>query len=475
LLKEAKARITTLGVGDWQAEETKEFDEEISEEEVCPIRDIALDWLQGTTPRLKIFLDRDVIENEVHSTDEGELDFEVDGRRLTRWFRQSDGSWAGNDHIYAEPDKQRENPNLSPRTFRVLFGSGESLLEWDFSDSGLSMEVLLFDLDRGKTVNTGMERLDPNRRYAIICDRNCELQGCDPVETFERNGISKKVIRFASPLNRNLCISYRDFILWQPVHTESDKHPHPNITLKTHGTKVLSLQDRSKLILEGLPEDAESVALLIHTKILKVQKEDGRWITSKEVTITPELAARQRRVRVRFISGERSTTIVPRLEFSLLGVAMLRSKRSQDGESMSFEVLNQDEELNRSEVTTHLSIWTPKQDMNALVLENNYRVGKVRHRKIKLKSIPGHGGELNVINNGDVFEFGVTCLDTGCISSYTPSLLGCDAQLKFTSDKSVTENGYVIYICMLVKIESQNLIYYRMNAYNLTLLIGSGK
>ncbi|MFQ5885424.1 MAG: hypothetical protein ACE5IO_10040, partial [Thermoplasmata archaeon] len=273
LLEEAKARIATLGTGEWKAEETGMYEEEVSEEELCPIAGIALEWSQGTAPRLRFQLDRQAIEDEVAGTDVKELDFYVDSKKLSRWLRQRDGSWAGDEYIHAEPDKSKQQPNLSPHTLVVRSISGETLVEWDIAESGLSEEVLVFDLERERIVKAGSERLEPNRKYAIICDRESELQGCDAVETFERSGISRKAIRLPSPLDENLCITYEDFVLWQPVQAESDQRLRFSLALTTPEAKALSLHDRSKLFLEGLPEDAESVELLIHRKKYEVQSE----------------------------------------------------------------------------------------------------------------------------------------------------------------------------------------------------------
>lgn len=448
LLKEAKVRIETLGTGEGQAEETEIYEQEVSEEELCPIASIALEWSQGTVPRLRFQLDRQAIEDEIAGTDVRELDFYIDGRRLSRWLWQKDGAWASVESIYAEPDKYKEQPNLSPRTLAVLSRAGESLVEWDFADSGLSEEVLMFDVERKRMIKSGSERLDPNRQYAIICDRKCQLQGCDPVETFERDGISRKVIRLASPLGENLCITYDDFVLWQPVRSESDQRQHFSLTLTTPKTKVLSLNDRAKLFLEGLPEDAESVELLIHKNTYEIQSDDGRWRTSKEVTITPELAARQRRVWVRFSSGGRRYTKKPRLTLRLLGAAMLQYKRKGNDETIPLEALRNGMDINRSEGTGYLRIWTPGGDNKAPVLEGNCRVGTLRHNKIKLKDLPGHGGKLHILSEGKRHSLGITCLDTGCVDDFLPAMFNADAQLHLLSEKNpleVGDDGYVLF------------------------------
>jgi len=457
LLNEAKARIATLGTREGQAAETETYEEEVSGEEICPIAGIVLKWIPNTVPRFRFQLDHQAIEDEVVGANLGDfLDFYVDGRKLHRWLRQRDGSWAGVDYIYAEPYKHGEQPNLNPRTLVVQSSSGESLLEWDFADSGLSADVLAFDLERERMVKAGLERLDPNRQYAIVCDRKCELRGSNTVEIFERNGISRKVIRLALPLNENLSIAYKDFVLWQPVKAENDQLPRFALSLTTQEGKILSLNDRSKLFLEGLPEDAKSVKLLIHKKTYDVQRDDGRWCTSKDIVITPELAARQRRVRVRFsFVGREYPHQKPRLALNLLGAAMLRHQQNANAEKVSFEVLKQGDRLNRSEGTTYLRIWTPEHDKGASVFEGDCQIGRLKYQKIRLRDVPGHGGELQVMSQGEPHSLGISCLDTGYVRDYLPPMLGSsDAQLFLLSDKDHAEagdDGYVLYMWFVGK------------------------
>lgn len=448
LQKEAKARISTLGIGEWHSEETETPHKDTSDEEFCPVRDITLKWPHGEPPRLRFHIDKQAIEDEIRGTDIGELDFFIDGRKLCRWLRQENEAFSGSEVIFAEPETFKKQPNLNPITLVLQSGIGDPLVKWDFADSGLSDEVLVFDLDSERIVNASSERLVPNRHYAIVCDRICEIQGCDSVETFDHNNIRRKVVRLPSHLNQNICVVYEDFVLWQPVREESDQRPHFSLTLSTPTTDIISLNDRTKLLLTGLPEDAKDVRLLIHTKKYELERYGDGWLTLKDITVTPKLAARQRRVRVRFSSGNRAHTQEPLLALFLLGAAMYRHKQS-DNVAISFEVLKQCERVNRSEGTTNLRIWTPDQGKGTVAFEGTYRVGRIRHQKVRLSDFPGHGGQLHIVSEGQRYNLGISCIDTGHVQNFIPSILRCDAQMFFVSEKEradVGDDGYVIYM-----------------------------
>ena len=442
LLVEAKAKIILLGTEEFAESESEVVLEEAAQEDSCPIANISLAWPHDIAPRLRIQLDRQNIEDELGETEVGELDFYVDGRKLTRWLRQKDGTWAGEEYIYAEPSNFKNQPNLSPQTLTIRSSSGDSLFEWDFADSGLSEEVLVFDLDRERSVTAGEEKLEPNRRYAIICDPRCKIEGSDLEETYTQTNNLRKAFRLAIPLDDHLCVSYGEFLLWQPLHPESQHYP----LLLT--TPASTLNERAKLFLDGLPDSAEVVKLLIHRQTYELQRENGRWSTLVDVAITPEFAARQRRVWVSFSAEGKKHSQKPRLELSLLGVAMLRHKQIHGTETTIFEVLDNNVELNRSEGTAYLRVWTPERDKSTIVTEDDCQVGRVRHNKIRLKDFLGHGGNLNLLSDGKRYDMGVPCIDTGCVRNFLPSMFNCDAQLFLLSDKNYKEardNGYVLY------------------------------
>jgi len=456
LLIEARARIETLGTGEWLGKEAGGREEEVSIEDFCPIADIFLDWPTGSQPHLRFKLAREAIQCHLSGTNTTELDFLVDGNKITRWLLQQDGSWAGDDQISVEPAKLKSKPNLCPKLLTIRSGSGEDLLSWDIDDSGLSNEILVFDLKDKRMLDTDCERLEPNRHYAIVCDRHCEIQECTPIEQYL--GLNRKVLRLPTPLDHNLRIMYDDFVLWQPVRLENHQRKHFTLTITTPQSQILTLNEQTSILIEGLPEDADQVELLIHRTKHAVNRNGVIWQTVKTITMTPELASGQRRVRVRFLHANQSYTLEPHICFRLLVAAMIRHKREANIEVISLAPLLEGHEINCSEGANFLRIWTPEQEGLVTIFEGDYKVGPLRHSKIKLCDIPGYGEELYVSVNNKRMNLGVVCQNTGRVRSFLPAILGAPAQLSFLTDtdpKRISENEYLIYEWILGTKHSQ--------------------
>jgi hypothetical protein len=394
LLAEAQARIDILGRDWWGGGEQHSGKSETVQEDFCPIKCVSLDWKPGSTPRLVFDLDQDAIERELLHTPISELDFSVDGQYLCRWARQANGSWNGKTRIGAEPDSRLNQPNLSPKVLSGHSRYRETKIEWDFADSVLHKDVVVFDLDGAHLVEFGMERLAINRHYAILCDKDSVVQGCSPLQEFVRDTVSRQVVRLPVPLEQNISVAYKDFVLWQPGKPEDNRAPRVSIVLKTPPSSNIRLNDHIELIAEGVPDGAKDVTLLIHKKTYAmVQETNNQLKTIKAVQITPEFAAKQRRVRVKFALNVGKYTIEPRLSIDLLGVAMIRHKQSGENDTVVMEPLRKDDVINTNEGTKWLRIWTPGADRHTFVFEGNYLVGRVHHSKVSLGDIPGYGGE----------------------------------------------------------------------------------
>jgi len=448
LLIEAKARIDALGTGEWPGTETPVHPQLSTADEFCPVADISLEWPPGGTPSLKFILDTEAIEDEIGETSATEIDFLVDGTRVGLWRRQPDRSWAGQKPLPAEPPKSRNKPNLSPAILTAFSRSGQVFFEWDLADSGLPEEVVVFDLDNSHMVRAGSERLHSSGNYAIVCDRTCTIQGCRPVETFEADGIARKVLRLPTPVEETFSIAYGDFMLWQPILPQSDSGTPFGVTVTASGQEVLSFDDRTHLVLHALPEDAKDVRLLIHRTTYVVEHDGRNWHTVKAVALTPELAAGRRRMRVRFEQDSQTYSVRPRISLPLLAAAMVRHNADIKCSTLSLEALREGSVVNRSEGTSYLRVWAPDQDKDAVLFEGESAVARLRRSKVKLQDIPGHGGELLVVAKAERMSLSLRCRDRGCIRTFLPSMLGSPAQLFLLRDKAPEEagdDGYIVY------------------------------
>ena len=256
--------------------------------------------------------------------------------------------------------------------------------------------------------------------------------------------LSRRAFRLPVPVEQNISIVYEDFILWQPVRSEEEQQLRFSVLLATPHSRVFKLNDQTEMHIEGVPIGSTDIELLIHKKKYILKKEGPDWKTTKSVTLTPELAAKQRRVRVRFSNDGRTHTIEPRLCLNLLGAAAIQQKQSSGGETIQLQPLHDGNVINRSEGIKYLRIWTPEEGKSPLVLEGDYRVGPLRYSKVKIQDIPGYGGELVIIDSDRQYPLGVHCQDRGCVRNFSHPMLGNPAKLSFLNDKNPDKPDYTI-------------------------------
>jgi len=443
LLDEARSRIETLGREEWDPNSPLTQVHETPETEANPIRGVMLDWPFGTSPRLRFHLDEEAITNNTRGTIVNELDFYIDGQRLCRWLLQPDGSWAGDRMISAEPEKSKGQPNLQPRTLTICSRALDVLMEWDLEASGLMEDVLVFDLDRECLLEAAGHPLDCRHRYAILCDGTSIIEGCVAAETFDARGSVRKAVRLPKPISDNLLISYEGFMLWQPVEPNYDRKPPFALSLTSAESGVIALGDQITVKVDGLPDEAEEVELLIHRKVRELEGSDAGWCTAKKVTITPELATKQRRLRVKFLSDGQRHSIKPSLRFQILGAAMIRQEQDS---IVNFKKLGNGDVINCSEGTASVRIWTPNQDAHALALEGDYTIGRLSYSRIRLRDVPGFGGELGVLEKGQKSELGIYCHDRGCVRAFLPALMKdrVSAQIFLHRELDTSDPGYAV-------------------------------
>jgi hypothetical protein len=412
LLAEARAHIATLGRGD-EYEDVGQRIPVATPEDRGPLEAIALSWPIGGIPRISFRLDREAITEECRNAQCAELDFYVDGRRTRRWLLQSDGTWDGPESVYAEPEQELPRVNLAPKTMAVRSRSGEMVQHWDLADLGLQGDVQVFDLDDGRLVEFGENRLDPGGHYALVCDRGYTLAGCEPLQTCEPQDSSRKAIRLPSPLTTSLRLSFEDFTIWQPVAPQEEGRERITATLTTPGDDVVTVGGHSRLVVKGLPADASDVRLLIGKRPEQVVRLEEGWATAREVAISPEIAAKQKVVRIRCQLGEHVATIVPALALRLRGAALITSDARHPEAEQKLTLLGAGDSVSRSADGAELRAWVSDAVTSARVFEGHCYVGPLRHGRVALKDFPGLGGRLT-IRGTEVHTFDSACVDSGC-------------------------------------------------------------
>lgn len=446
ILRESTSRIESLGVGDWDAEGRAPIGDVIEETLFHPVTHVHLDWPSGGEPRVALTLDKSSIEEQAVAP---EIDIFVDNKRICRWLRQSNDTYSGNPSFFSEPDSNKKSPNLTPKTLTLSSRAGDYVVECDLAESGLADDVLVFDLDKLSLVRTAYESITADHHYAIVCDKRCSVEGVQPIETFQRNGVSRKALRLPTPLDKNFKVILEGFVLWQPVSQTGEVNSVPAPILTNGGSLPARLNDRVSLIVANLPEEADSVRLLIHNKTYDLHKRDkDMWATTSEVTLTPELASRQRIVRVRYSGGGRSITLRPKLEFNLVAAAIARPDGRQDSSTTRLTPLVTGDEVNRSTAGARLHVWTPKRDTSPYVYEGTCRLARARHGRVGLSYALGYGAALGVSTDGEFHPFGVQFVDHGRVENFSPPLFGSCATLELSipcEPSEAGESGYSLW------------------------------
>jgi len=431
LLVEARTHVAA-DRGDWDPEVSRSDSMASTPEERGPLERIALSWPTGGSPRITFRLDREAVAEQCRSAQCSELDFYVDGQYTRRWVLQSDGSWDGPESIPAEPGTNPERPNLAPKTLSVRSGNGDVIQQWDLADFGLKGDAFVFDLDEGLLLEFGEDQLNPSGHYAMLCDRAYSLDGNVAPETYDRPGSARKAIRLPTPLLGNLRLIYEDFTIWQPVGPQDANRARVAATLQTVHDQEVSIGERTRLAVRGLPDDAGDVVMLVGRRVKSTSPLDGAWVTSDEIAVSPELAVGSKAVRVRYIHEGRCVTVMPKRCLRLKGAATILLDRRHPEAEPKLAPLGPEDVLQTAADAAQVRVWVPDDATAPRAFEGDYYVGPLRHGRVMLKDFPGLGGLLSVKGN-EHHAFGNVCINSGWVRSMfvglgRPAQIGLDVK-----------------------------------------------
>jgi len=437
LLKSAKARIATLGTVPGESSEC--IPEE--DEEESPVEKIYLDWNGTSKPRIIIRLNKEVILDEITGLDINELSFMLDGAKRAQWRKQRNGEWSGKEAFYTD-SSSGENP--LPLSLTVKSSSGITVKEWNLSDSGLSDDTMVFDLDRDRMIRTGFESIEQTGRYALLYDSDACLLNAEPIAESTLSGSKMKVVMLSSPISENVCIEFNDFVLWQPVKQKFETLEKISISISSLDENISRIGDKKILCVKGVPTSAEKVRLLIGKRVFECKSAGADWTTLDSVFLSSEFLLKISRVMVQYENDGLKSSRIPRILVPVAGV--IARMDSGDGKYSFHEVKNS---LNKSSPIVDVYILSPGQEKKRVV-EGGSQIGFLKYNRMRLSKFNGHGGEVRVKGSsyGDC-NTGVIVHDTGIVGKYIPAMLGCNGKLYLNEEKERLDDvndEYEVYV-----------------------------
>lgn len=239
--------------------------------------------------------------------------FAVDGVVVDRWSLESSGGFRGSRLLSCQ--KAGQPPNLRPQSFTISC-NGEPIESAEFAAFGLNEAILLFDLANGTNIDPNGV-LEPNREYALICDPDMRVPEVQFVKTKQRSAY-----RLNRPLTQATQLLCGDAGLWEPHLSVHKTQQQVRVALESAANVTLEIGSRSHIMAVGIPEDAISATLFVHTTSQKLVRSGGVWTTTETLFISPELVTGNLRVRVRVGGPDYIRTVVPSLKLNLTGIAM---------------------------------------------------------------------------------------------------------------------------------------------------------
>jgi hypothetical protein len=380
-----------------------------------PICEATLRWEYPSKPRLSLQLNEDRIQELLVETNVAV--FSVDGRVVSRWIAQAGGLWSGLRAIPCEPESAKAKPNLRPKILSISSDEGKQIAEINLFDEGLGDPLLLFDVKNDSAVDLA-STLDVQKDYALLCESDLTVTGCDQCLTLNQCC----VYRLKSPWPRDLKVLCEGAIYWQPKI--ADVHPElpMKLTLASPEGMVSEIETATQIIINGLPEDARTVTLIVGTSSYEAKKIGDYWQTEKAVRISLRLALSEERVRIRVSCGDSVRTVTPRSTLSLSGLASIDLDSGNESQ-FRWNLVDRNRPLNLAGGTSRARIFVAATKPE--LYEGPRLVNKISSRTLPFRDLFGWGWPLLVSSHDAPTSALVDCVeDRGCVGLYIQSLLG---------------------------------------------------
>ena len=408
LLKQAKARREQLGAGEDAGSGPRPGQRDGVH---FPAR-LALDWSRPE-PSLSLELDEDEVESTVANWNVPRFQIAIDGAPSLTWLRQS-GSWRGERRI------QLQNWNAATMTISSMDGC--DCAEFELGETGLSEDLLVFDLNDGGLLLTPA-RMKTTRPYALLCDDVLELAGADSDDQVRKSG--RQLYRLHAGWPETLRLELGGLVYWQPRISEAKPVEPPDLVVCNFNPPGDSapLGSEQPLVVRGVPEDALEVSLLLGKKAKETPTEysEAGWRTSKSVQLDVPLLTGENRLRVRVRTEDRNRCWPVKTSWNILGLAVLE----QDQESMKqpqWEIRKQEKPLNRASGRRRARVFAPAEGEPPQVFEGSRNVAQGQ-QPFNLSGLLARGDPLKT-RDGSALAKSVE--DHGCVMKFYPQMLGRD-------------------------------------------------
>ena len=408
LLKQARARREQLGTGEDAGSGLRP---ETQDGVRFPAR-LALDW-SGHEPSLSLELDEDEVESIVADWNAPRFRIAIDGAPPLTWLRQS-GSWRG--------ERQLPLQNWNAATMTISSMDGLDCAEFELGETGLSEELLVFDLNDGGLLST-QARMKTTRPYALLCDDVLELAGADSDDQVRKSG--RRLYRLHAGWPETLRLELDGLVYWQPRISEAKPVEQPELVVCnfTPPGDSAPLGSEQPLVVHGVPEDALEVSLLLGKKAKEVPTEysEAGWRSSKPVQLDVPLLTGKNRLRVRVRTEDRKRCWPAKTRWNVLGLAVLE----QDQESRKqprWEIWEQEKPLNRAGGRRQARMFAPAEGEPPQVFEGSRNVAQGQ-QPFNLSGLLARGDPLKT-RDGSALAKSVE--DRGCVMRFHPQMLGRD-------------------------------------------------
>lgn len=387
------------------------------------VKGVRLHWLAGAKPRLVLELYSEALNTLTSETRSSQICAAVDGRVTGRWTKQPNGAWHGSNLMFCEPDRFLASVNLRPTQLTLSTFEGDVLEECDLTALDLHRDVLVFDGEAGHLLDSDRENLRTGKSYVILADADLSLAGVPYVE-WVSIGL-RKAYRLNAPWSEDACLMLEDLEFWRPQILKKAYRPNLRVILTFHDSERPSLGDNVALVAEGIPQDTESATLLLGDDRVELEPHSGSWVTSRDVSLTPEfvLGLEKRRIRLRSHSQVQTVPVILGLEPR---GAAIYERDSSSGGAGRWRLLSEEQSLNIGAGRTQIRLLGTHHQKDPVLYEGWRSVGAIPHRGARLATLNLHGwgAPLEAVDKNTRRTMASSVERHGCVSYVIHNLFG---------------------------------------------------